>query len=209
MSTSRAQSLAASLQQRSAEYDRRLSQIDDELGELNRLAAAAGKRRGDKKTGSDDTQKYRLGSIFSVLSSRFSELDDLALVGLLANARYAIALLQVAVVEDSDSLVEIFDQLLSNPHLARKFRDQGARLRWEWNRALYVSEVESFAQSKAAQNPKAPWRRKPPTRGQIYLISEAVRAFDLDPPNLRSRGEAYEWLRKTGGNPRFAKKEES
>ncbi|RSU75862.1 hypothetical protein BRX37_10235 [Sphingomonas sp. S-NIH.Pt3_0716] len=209
MSTSRAQSLAASLQQRSAEYDRRLSQIDDELGELNRLAAAAGKRRGDKKPGGDDTQKYRLGSIFSVLSSRFVELDDLALLGLLADAHYTITLLHFSVIDDGASLLDVFNQLLLDPILAQKFRDEGAKLRWEWNRALYVSEVESFAQSKAAQNQRAAWRRKPPTRGQIYLISEAVRAFDFDPPIVSTRGEAFEWLRKVGGNPRFAKKEQS
>ncbi len=128
MSTSRAQSLAASLQQRSAEYDRRLSQIDDELGELNRLAAAAGKRRGDKKPGGDDTQKYRLGSIFSVLSSRFIELDDLALLGLLADAHYTVTLLHFSTIDDGASLLDVFNQLLLDPILARKFREEGATL---------------------------------------------------------------------------------
>lgn len=81
---------------------------------------------------------------------------------------------------------------------------RGAELRWQWQHDLYHAEVDAFAASSAAQNQRAQWRKKPITRGQIYLIDEAIRCFELNPPALTTRGEAYEWLRRVGGNPRFA-----
>ena len=104
---------------------------------------------------------------------------------------------------DKRSLIDLIQLVLDDPNVRERARNHGAELRWEWSRALYQAEVEDFAQSPAAQNPRAAWRRKSVTRRQVYLIGEAVRCFELDPLNVTNRGEAYEWLRMVGGNPRF------
>lgn len=192
------------LRQYAATCAERLAAIDSELAELDRLAAAHGKRRGDRRTGGNDTQKYRLGSMFAVLASDLDQLDDLAILGLLSDGELALRLLALAASKHQGSLVDLIRQVLSDPSILQAFRRKGARLWWDWNRALYHAEVEAFAQSDAARDPRASWRRRPPSRRQLYLIDEAVRAFELDPPTITNRGQAYEWLRQVGGNPRFS-----
>ncbi|MCW2365834.1 hypothetical protein M2333_001612 [Sphingobium sp. B11D3B] len=192
------------LHERAATYSARLSAIEGELSELNRLAAASGKRRGDRRPGGDDTQKYRLGSVFAMLVCDLGDLDDLAILGLFADASVPLPLLNEAALGSGGSLVDLIVAILSDANISAPFREQGALLRWQWHRDLYHAEVEAFSKSEASRNPRAAWRRKPPTSRQIYLISEAIRAFELDPPSVSTRGEAYEWLRKVGGNPRFA-----
>ena len=196
--------LADRLHERAARYSARLSAIEGELSELNRLAAANGKRRGDRRPSGDDTQKYRLGSVFAMLACDLGDLDDLAILGLFADASVALPLLNEAARSSGGSLVDLIVAILSDANISAPFREQGALLRWEWHRHLYHAEVDAFSQSGAALNPRAAWRRKPPTSRQLYLISEAIRAFELDPPTVTNRGEAYEWLRQIGGNPRFA-----
>lgn len=188
----------------SESYDQQLAGINAELAELERMAAASGKRRGDRRPGGNDTQKYRLGSIFAVLDHNFEMLDDLALLGLISQASDALRLLAQFRCESDRTLMDPISRILKHPDHFPILRQRGAALRWEWNFELYQEEVAAFAQSKSARNPNAAWRRKSPTRRQIYLIGEVVRCFRVSPPALCTRGEAYEWLREHGGNPRFA-----
>lgn len=185
-------------------FERELAEVTDQLNELERLAAAKGKRRGDRRKGGNDTQKYRLGSVFWVLMDDIDKLDDLALLGLLSSGESTLHLLNKFGREEDTDLLQPILRIMADKNLYRLLRERGGALRWEKNSALYFAEVEKFASSAKAQNPNAAWRKKSPTRNQIYLISEVVRCFDLSPPAICTRGEAFEWLYEHGGNPRFA-----
>ena len=185
-------------------FERELAQVTAELNELERLAAAKGKRRGDRRKDGNDTQKYRLGSIFWVLTEGFNELDDLALLGLLSSGARTLQLLSEFSREEDENLLEPMMRIMADKDLYPSLRQRGGFLRWEKCRALYIADVEDFERSAAARNPNARWRRKPPTKNQLYLIAEAVRCFQLPPPAISTRGDAHGWLRDNGGNPRFA-----
>lgn len=187
-----------------ARFELELAEVTAELKELERLAAAKGNRRGDRRKGGNDTQKYRLGSVFWVLMDDFTELDDLALIGLLSSGAQTLQLLSEFSRAEDDDLLQPIMRIMADKDLYSSLRQRGGHLRWEKSRALYVTEVEEFARSPKARNPKAAWRRKSPTKNQIYLIREVVRCFDLTPPKICTRGEAFEWLYAAGGNPRFA-----
>ena len=187
-----------------ARFERELAEVTAELQELERLAAAKGKRRGDRRMGGNDTQKYRLGSIFWILTDDFEEIDDLALIGLLASGPKTLQWLSEFSRAEDDNLLQPIIRIMADKDLYSSLRQRGGFLRWEKSRALYIAEVEEFARSPKARNPKAAWRRKSPTKNQIYLIREVVRCFDLTLPKICTRGEAFDWLYAAGGNPRFA-----
>jgi hypothetical protein len=79
---SRIADLAVALDALVARCDHKVAEVESHLSELKRLAAADGKRRGDKKKGSRDPAIYRLGSVFPALGAEPSDLDDLAVLGL-------------------------------------------------------------------------------------------------------------------------------
>ena len=185
-------------------FEQELAEVNAELQELERLAAAKGKRRGDRRKGGNDTQKYRLGSIFWILTDDFEEIDDLALLGLLASGAETLQLLSEFSRADDENLLQPIMRIMADKDLYSSLRQQGGLLRWEKSRALYITEVEKFATSAAARNPNGRWRRKTPSRKQIYLIAEIVRCFNFALPEICTRGEAFEWLYAVGGNPRFA-----
>ena len=187
-----------------ARFEQELAEVTAELRELERLAAAKGKRRGDRRKGGNDTQKYRLGSIFWILTDDFEEIDDLALLGLLASGTETLQLLSEFSRADDENLLQPITRIMADKDLYSSLRQRGGLLRWEKCRALYIAEVEDFERSEAARNPNARWRRKPPTKSQLYLIAEAVRCFQLPRPAISTRGDAHGWLRDNGGNPRFA-----
>ena len=185
-------------------FERELAEVTAELNELERLAAAKGKRRGDRRKDGNDTQKYRLGSIFWVLTEDFNELDDLALLGLLSLGARTLQLLSEFSRAEDENLLQPIMRIMANENLHSSMRQRGGLLRWEKCRALYIADVEDFERSAAARIPNARWRRKPPTKNQLYLIAEAVRCFELPLPVICTRGDAHGWLRDNGGNPRFA-----
>lgn len=185
-------------------FEQELAEVTAELKELERLAAAKGKRRGEHSLTSKDPQKYRLGSIFWVLAEDFNELDDLALLGLLSWGPKTLQLLAKASRAEDENLMQSITRIMADEDLRSSLRKRGGLLRWEKSRALYITEVENFATSAAARNPNGRWRRKSPSRKQIYLIAEIVRCFDISPPEICTRGEAFEWLYAVGGNPRYA-----
>lgn len=185
-------------------FERELAEVTAELNELERLAAEKGKRRGDRRKDGNDTQKYRLGSIFWVLAENFNELDDLAVLGLLSSGARTLHLLSEFSRAEDENLLQPIMRIMADENLHSSMRQRGGFLRWEKCRALYIADVEDFERSAAARNPNARWRRKPPTKNQLYLIAEAIRCFQLPPPAISTRGDAHGWLRDNGGNPRFA-----
>lgn len=77
-------------------------------------AAAHRNRRGDRKPGGGDTQKYRLGSVFAVLSPNFEDLDDLAILGLFKDSSVALELLARHVSGPGGSLIDLIMRALSD-----------------------------------------------------------------------------------------------
>lgn len=191
-------------QELAARFERELAEVTAELQELERLAGAKGKRRGDHSLNSKDQQKYRLGSIFWVLAEDVNELDDLALLGLLSRGPQTLQLLVEFSRAEDENLLQPIMRIMADKDLYPSLRQRGGLFRWEKCRALYIADVEDFERSAAGRNPNARWRRKPPTKNQLYLIAEAVRCFQLPPPAISTRGDAHGWLRDNGGNPRFA-----
>lgn len=185
-------------------FERELAEVTDQLNELERLAAAKGKRRGDRRKDNNDQRKYRLGSVFWVLMDEIDKLDDLALLGLLSAGARTLQLLSEFSRAEDKNLLQPMMRIMADKDLYASLRQEGGLLRWEKCRALYIADVEDFERSAAARNPNARWRRKPPTKNQLYLIAEAVRCFQLPPPAISTRGDAHGWLRDNGGNPRFA-----
>lgn len=47
------------------------------------------------------------------------------------------------------------------------------------------------------------WRGKPATREQWILIDRIVSVIGVDRPGKMTRGEAHDWIRGHGGNPRY------
>jgi hypothetical protein len=73
----------------------------------------------------------------------------------------------------------------------------------ERNQALYLATVQSFIDNGKADDPNASWRSRYPTSDQLDLI-ETISLLDwVEPPGRPTRGEAFDWIRREGGNPRF------
>ena len=68
----------------------------------------------------------------------------------------------------------------------------------------YASENASFAAWQREHPEHETWRKKPPTRGQGFLITRITAAQDVEPPVRMNRGEAHDWIARHGGNPRLA-----
>lgn len=191
----------ASLRQLSRAGRMRLERVRQEISELRRNARAHGARRADRKPSADEV-KYRLGSALCALNSE--PLDDLALVGLLANGDIALRWLAHARSRaPAETLLDLIAVILSDAARTEWCRQWGRRIWWERSRALYEAELQSFIASGKADDPKARWRARHPTKEQLYLIATICTLLEIEAPSELTRGEAFEWIRSQGGNPRF------
>lgn len=57
--------------------------------------------------------------------------------------------------------------------------------------------------SKKGTDPKQSWRSETVTGPQHYIIGEIERCLSLTAPAFGNRGQAFEWIKEQGGNPRF------
>lgn len=187
-----------------ARCDQSLAEVEGELAELKRLAAADGKRRGEKKKGSRDPAIYRIGSVFPALGAEPREFDDLAALGLFgAGARGLIWLCEEALRQPEATLIDWMAAIFVEEDRYNWCRAWGVIRRWRWCKKLYDDEVTRFDQTSQARNPDSSWRRKPVSPGQYYLIRQACRMLGAAEPEVVNRGAAYDWLKEAGGNPRF------
>lgn len=191
----------ASLRRLSGACHLRLERARKELSELRRNARAHGRRRADRKPSADEV-KYRLGSVLFALNSE--PVDDLALLGLLANGDLALQWLAHARGEaPAETLLDLIAIILRDPARSEWCRQWGRRIWWERSRALYEAELKSFLGSGKAEDPKARWRSRSPTKEQLYLIATICTLLEIEAPSELTRGEAFNWIRSQGGNPRF------
>ena len=196
--------LAGALDALIGRCDQSLVEVEAEISELKRLAAADGKRRGEKKKGSRDPAIYRLGSVFPALGAEPGELDDLAALGLFGAGAIGLAwLCEEAIRRPEAALTDWMSAIFADPDRYEWCRAAGIVRRWRWCKKLYDDEVTRFHDAPQARNPDSGWRRKPITPGQYYLMRQACRMLGAPEPAVPNRGAAYDWLKEAGGNPRF------
>lgn len=70
-------------------------------------------------------------------------------------------------------------------------------------RQAYADDLESFRQWQRDNPNQEGWRRKPATRAQGFLVSRTAAALGIDPPRRMTRGDAFDWIDRHGGNLRL------
>lgn len=172
-----------------------LPRESERLAELKRQAAAAAKRR------SRDEQRYTLGGL--MFSLDLNTLDYHALYGLLAHPDHLLVwAIEARASTGAGTLANIIRLILDDKERAGRCAEWGQHLAWSRMRQLYEAEVNAFISSEKC-GPKARWRRDPITAAQNYLISEICKLDSIENPTLTKKGQAFDWLRERGGNPRF------
>lgn len=176
-----------------------LALIEEKLPELRRQAKARPKRRGGK--GSADAEKYRLGSVLTLLG--FAGADDLMLLGFLACGDRALqwlaeARLACGVMTFADAV----KMALADPIRADWCRRWGEYRRRVYKKAAYDASVTAFVTSPESGAGKK-WRRDEITPQQIDIIEDICEAAGLPLPKCADRGEAFEWIYASGGNPAY------
>ena len=150
-----------------------------------------------------DKACYRLGGAFEPVGGLC--LDPVALSGFLALGSVAVLLLaQVALALPDEPVADNLARLFRSP-AGRVVRAHGVWVRWRWLRELYLEETERFLRSKKGRDPKARWRAEQPTSNQTYLIAEICLDLELELQRFATRGQAFDWIRGHGGNPRFTR----
>ncbi len=191
----------ATLRRLSSSCEGDLGAVREQLSELRRNARRHVCKNADRKP-SDDEIKYRLGSVLHVLGA--SAADPVALLGLLYHTDVALGwLARARGASGAPPLFDLIADVFGDPERLDWCRRWGMAISWERSRALYQAEVESFLASGKADDPRARWRKKPATANQIYLIAQICELRSVPAPPALNRGEAFDWIRREGGNPRY------
>lgn len=173
---------------------------EEELAELIREAETSIHRRAARNE--RDRGCYRVGAALE--PNQGHRLDDIFLTGMDHLGSIGVALLaETALAHPGESLSGLL-RILSETEQGNHVREWGIWGRGTWNRKLYIWETEGFFRTKKGQDPQQGWRRQNVTRRQLYLISEICRCLIVLEPAPANRGEAYEWIKVNGGNPRFS-----
>ena len=176
-----------------------LALIDERLPELRRQARAKPRRRGG--TGSVDGEKYKLGSILTLLG--FAGADDLVLLGFFSCGDRALQWIAEARLEHGPiTFAEAVKAALSDPVRTDWCREWGEYRRRSYKKAAYDASVTAFLDS-GKTGPLAYWRGKDITPEQADIIEDICDTARLPMPELANRGEAFEWIYAHDGNPAY------
>jgi len=187
--------LASRLRDGAIRLEARRAQLDD----LIRDAETWLRRRA--AWNARDKALYRTGAALEPYGGHV--LDDIQLSGLDAlGARGVLLLAQTSAQHPDLSLSQLMAALFASDH-GPLIAEWGRWSRLHWLASLHSEETEGFLQTKAGSDPKSAWRSRPPTRRQMFLAEEMARAIGVDTPVFDTRGEAFEWISRHGGNPRF------
>ena len=148
-----------------------------------------------------DRHCYRIGAALEPNDGHL--IDDVFLAGFDHLGAFAVLFLVPHMLAAPGRAFSDYLRLLSDTEEGHLIRDWGVWARAVWNRALYIDETVTFLQSKTGSDPKEKWRRGRVTRRQHYLIIEIARWLKIPEPTFKTRGEAFEWIKIKGGNPRF------
>lgn len=176
-----------------------ISLAEDKLPELRRLAKAEPERRGG--AGSRDANKYALGSVLVMLG--FEHVGDTVLLGLFAHPdlllRWMAEVRQSGGPQSFDALI---GRLLADPDRSAFCRQWGRILQWRYRKPVYDAAVTSFIES-GRTGLKEKWRKHDASDDQMSLIAKLCDLLEEPPPNLRTKGEAFDWIHERGGNPEY------
>lgn len=171
-----------------------------ELDELIHEARTYAHRRAARIA--RDQGCYRTGSAFEPHGGHL--LDDVALAGFDHLGAFGILLLMpIALTHPRKSLSWLLTELFAS-EAGAAIREWGKWSRLRWLHNLYWKETAFFLSSEKGWDPKARWRSEKPTASQKHLVREISRVLQLAEPTFAKRGDAFDWLKAQGGNPRFA-----
>lgn len=188
--------LSDEISRRAVAHTARMDGLEERIREaetwLHRRAAHSERDRGC----------YRTGAALEPTGGHM--LDDIALTGLDHLGAYGLLfLVQTALDHPGESLSGMM-RILFASDTGSRIREWGGWSRGIWNRQFYIEETVTFLTSKKGMDPKQRWRReKKVTARQRYLADEIARCLDISVPDFPTRGDAFEWIRDHGGNPRF------
>ena len=172
-----------------------LEPASEHLAELERQAAAAGKRRAR------DEKRYELGGL--LLAIGFENIEYYALCGLLAHSDHLLKwCVEARVQGEAPDLAHLIKRILGADKRTERCAEWGRHLSWARMRALYEAEVTSFIHSGKASR-KQRWRHDPISSNQCYLVEEICKLEGITNPNIAKKGPAFDWLYARGGNPRY------
>lgn len=171
------------------------------LEQLKKEARGYGKRRADK-LGSRDNLIYRAG--YAVDAAKGLGIDPDKLAGVLSCSSVVREVFQsIGKLSAGMSLVEVIELALTRSDVAKWAQQEGRYMQWKRLSALHEAETTEFKASAAFADPDARWRKKAPTSGQEYLISEICRIAGEEPAVVSNRGQAFDFIENAGGNPRY------
>lgn len=181
------------------EIDRRVAIVTESLGELRRQANALPKRRGG--AGSRDAHNYALGSVLAMLG--LAEVDDTALLGLFAHPAVMMRWVARELARSPNAMFgELIAAVLGDPSRSAWCKQWGRILQWRYRKPLYEAGVQSFIDS-GRTGPHERWRSLDITQDQQALILTLADLLGEPIQDIRTRGEAFEWIRARGGNPTY------
>jgi hypothetical protein len=169
------------------------------LAQLKKEAHGLGKRRADR-IGSRDNLIYRAGYALDSVMGLEIPPDEFA--GMLSWPAPAFKLFKNLGCPDELSVIKLMSIVLTQPEVSEWARAEGRYLQWERLALLRKQETDAFKASAAFANPER-WRPKSPKREQMHIIAEICRLTDTPRPDIKTRGEAFDFIDQANGNPRF------
>lgn len=158
-----------------------------------------GRRRCDKP-GSVDNRKYQLGAAFQVHDAL--ELDGCQLTGLLAAPIAGLCITALKRDDRNLTLLEAIELLLGFEDVREWAQDKGAYLHWQRLKELTEQETAEFLALDVSK--REGWRKKGITKRQRYLVARICEIEGKSDPSIAKRGDAFDLIQESGGNPRFA-----
>ena len=173
--------------------------VEDKLPELRRLAKAEPHRRGG--AGSRDANKYALGSVLVMLG--IEHIGDTILFGLFAHPDLMLRWMAEARRSGGpQSFDALIGRIIADVERRAFCRQWGRILQWRYRKPVYDAAVTSFIESGRA-GPKEKWRKHVASDDQIALIAKLCELLDEPLPDLKTKGDAFEWIYQRGGNPEY------
>ncbi len=80
---------------------------------------------------------------------------------------------------------------------------KGEALLLDRAKRAYMEDLASFARWQREHPGEDGWRKKPATSAQGFLVSRTAATLGIDAPLRMTRGEAFDWLERHGGNLRL------
>lgn len=144
----------------------------------------------------DDADKYALGGVMALCGLRRGDapaLDALMSKGML----YFIA--ESVDKFKQDMSIGDFIRVVIDGNAA-ELHALGKAAELERRREAYRIARECW-DADGDKSANAPWRRRPVTRNQRFLIADVCQSLRIEPPELMTRGDAADWLERHSAHP--------